>query len=106
MKFEFTSASEAKAVAEDSRVVVTDEHYSQMVRGINRQIGHAAEVGEFECKVRVDDLFNMAELFSLREEYRKTHVHTIINDLREAGYTAELSFSYAGPSYLHIVISW
>lgn len=106
MKLEFTSASEAKAVAEDSRVVVTDEHYAQMVRGVNRRIGYATESGEFECKVRVDDLFSMAELYSLREENRKAHVLTIINGLREAGYTAELSFSYAGPSYLHIDISW
>lgn len=106
MKLDFRSASEAKEIAEDSRDVVTVEHYEQMVRGINRRIGHAAEVGEFECMVRVDDLFNIAELYSLREEYRKAHVHTIINGLREAGYTAELSFSYAGPSYLHIVISW
>lgn len=106
MKFEFTSASTAKAVAEDSRVVVTNEHYAEMVLEINRQINYAAEAGEFECKVRVDDLFSMAELYSLREENRKPHVLTIINGLREAGYTAELSFSYAGPSYLHIVISW
>ena len=106
MKLEFTSASEAKEVAENSRAVVTDEHYAQMVRGINLRIDNATEVGGFECKVRVDDLFYMAELPNLREEYRKAHVHTIINGLREAGYTAELSFSYDGPSYLHIIISW
>lgn len=106
MKLEIMEASEARALAEDCKVTVTDEHYAEMVREINRRIGYATEVGEFECKVRVDDLFYMAELSNLREEYRKAHVHTIINGLRRAGYTAELSFSYAGPSYLHIVISW
>lgn len=106
MKFEFTSASKAKEIAKKSGAVVTDEHYEQMESVINNRIIDASEAGEFECRVRVDDIFNMAELFNLREEYRKAHVLTLINGLCAAGYNAKLSFSYAGPSYLHIDISW
>lgn len=106
MKLDFMKASEAKAMAEDTSGVVTDEHYAQMVREINRRIGHAAEVGESECKVRVDDLFGMARLSNLSVYYLKGHTLTIINGLRRAGYTAELVSNYTDEWFLHIAISW
>lgn len=106
MKLDFMKASEAKAMAEDTRGVVTDEHYAQMVREINRRIGHAAEVGEFGCKVRVDDLFGMVGLKNLSEYYRKPHTLTIIDGLRYAGYTAKLLPNYTDEWFPYIDISW
>lgn len=106
MKLDFMSASEARATAKDCKDTVTDEHYAQMVREINRRIGHAAEVGESECKVRVDDLFGMAGLSNLSVYYLRGHTFTIINGLRRAGYTAELVSNYTDEWFLHIDISW
>lgn len=106
MKLDFMKASEARATAKDCKDTVTDEHYAQMVREINRRIGHAAEVGEFGCKVRVDDLFGMVGLKNLSEYHRKPHTLTIINGLRYAGYTAKLRHNYTDEWYPYITISW
>ena len=106
MNLDFMKASEAKSLTEDCKNALTDEHYAQMVRGINRRIGHAAEVGEFGCKVRVDDLFSTVGLKNLSGYYRKGHTLTIINSLCYAGYAVELVPNYTDKYFLSIDISW
>ena len=106
MNLEVMKASEARSISKDYAFKVTDEHYAHMVREINKRIGHAAEVGEFECKVRVDDLFSVVGLKNLSDYYRKGHTLTIINSLCYAGYAVELVPNYKDKYFLSIDISW
>ena len=106
MKLDFMKASEARALAEDCKATVTDEHIAEMVRGINERIAYIAQSGEFVYKIHVDDLFGMVWLNDLSSKDRHSPILSIIRALRSAGYTAELGANLVGTSCLHIVIKW
>ena len=106
MKFEIMEASEARALAEDCKVTVTDEHIAGMVRGISERIAYTARSGKFMYKIHVDDLFGMVWLNDPSVKDQQSPILTIIRALRSAGYTAELGANFVGTSCLHIVIKW
>lgn len=106
MKLEIMSASEARAMAEDCAVKVTDEQLTKMVDGVNKRIAYTAKSGKFEYKIHVDDLLGMAGLDNLNENDRKAPVLTILQALRDAGYTAEHYTIYTRDIPLPIVIKW
>ena len=106
MKLDFMKASEARALAEDCKVTVTDEHIAGMVQGINDRIAYTARSGKFMYKIHVDDLFGMVWLNNLSVKDQQAPILTIIHELRSAGYTAELGANLVGTSCLHIVIKW
>ena len=106
MNLDFMKASEARALAEDCKVRVTDEHLTKMVDGINGRIAYIAKKGEFKYNIHVDDLFGMAGLNNLNKEDQKATVLTITNALRCAGYTVEPFSSYTLDRFLQIVVKW